>query len=73
MKLALHSAPLGFFRSSPPHGNTELHELVRKAASLGFRCLQVGPLGDFSKIDGPRLRRVLDDCLMERNVHVGGL
>jgi sugar phosphate isomerase/epimerase len=73
MKLALHSAPLGFFKSGPPHDNTELHKFVRKAASLSFRCLQVGPLGDFSKINGPRLRRVLDDCLMERNVHVGGL
>lgn len=73
MKVALHSAPKGFFKSNPPHSSSELCRLVRKAASLSFKCFQVGPLSDFVDIDGKRVRRVLDQCDMERNVHVGGL
>jgi len=73
MKVALHSAPDGFFKSKPPHVNNELCRLVRKAASLGFKCFQVGPLSNFVDIDGKRLRSVLDRYDMERNVHIGGL
>jgi sugar phosphate isomerase/epimerase len=73
MMIAIHTAPVGFFESSPPHTNSELFRFVRKAASLGFKGFQVGPLSDFVNIDGKGLKRALDDAGMERNVHVGGL
>jgi len=72
MKVTLHSAPEGFFKSKPPHSNNELFRLIRKAASLGFKCFQVGPLWSFVDIDAKGLKRVLDQCGMESNVHVGG-
>jgi sugar phosphate isomerase/epimerase len=73
MIVALHSAPQGFCRTKLPHGNDELEGFVRKAASMGFRAVQIGPLADFAPIEGKRLRRLLDELGMERNVHVGGL
>jgi sugar phosphate isomerase/epimerase len=73
MIVALHTAPNGFFKSRRPHTENELLSLVRKAASLGFTCFQVGPLSDFVDIDGKRLRRVLAQYGMKTNVHVGGL
>jgi len=73
MRLALHSAPEGFFRSKPPYTNSELLRLVKKAASLGFKCFEVGPLWSFPKIDAKSLRRTLDRYKMERSVHVGGI
>ncbi len=73
MKVALHSAPDGFFKSDPPHANSELFMLVRRADSWGFKCFQVGPLNAFANIEAERLRQLLDHYDMERNVHVGGL
>jgi sugar phosphate isomerase/epimerase len=72
MIVALHSAPKGFFRT-PPHSNSELVRFVRKAASLGFEAVQIGPLTDDVPIEGERLRRVLDSLNMKRSVHVGGI
>jgi len=72
MKAALHSAPNGFFKSKPPHSNNELFKLVQKAASLDFRCFQVGPLWSFVDIDAKDLKSVLNRCDLECNVHVGG-
>ena len=73
MIVALHGVPEGFFKTSPPHGQDELLRLVRKAAVLGFRAIEVGPLADYATIDGERLKEVLDELGMGRNVHVGGL
>jgi sugar phosphate isomerase/epimerase len=73
MIVALHSAPKGFFRTSPPHSNSELVALVREAASLGFKAVQIGPLIDYVPIEGERLRSVLNSVNMKRNVHVGGI
>jgi len=73
MKIALHGAPEGFFKSTPPHSNSELLRLVQKADSLGFKCFEIGPLWSFEEIDAKSLRSVLDGLGMERSVHVGGL
>ncbi|MDH5753652.1 MAG: sugar phosphate isomerase/epimerase [Candidatus Bathyarchaeota archaeon] len=73
MIVALHSAPKGFFKTDPPYDCEELLRFVRKAASLGFRAVQIGPLRNFVSIEGERLRRVLDSLNMERSVHVGGI
>jgi len=73
MKVALHSAPDGFFKSKPPHSNKELLRLVQKAASLGFKCFQIGPLWSFVDIDAKSLKNTLDHYNIESNVHVGGL
>jgi len=73
MIVALHSAPKGFFRTRPPHGNSELVRFVRKTALLGFKAVQIGPLIDYVPIEGGHLRRVLDSLNMGRNVHVGGI
>jgi len=73
MRVALHSAPVGFFKSKPPYPNSELLRLVRKAASLGFKCFQIGPLWTFNKIEAKGLKRALDRYGLEANVHVGGL
>lgn len=72
MIVALHTAPEGFFKTAPPHSNDELHRFVRKAASLGFKTAQIGPLHDFVHIEGEFFRGVLDSLGMARNVHVGG-
>jgi len=71
--VALHTAPRGFFKSGPPHAEDELLRLVRKAASMGFRCFEVGPLCDFAHIDGKRLKSVLSQYGLKSCVHVGGL
>lgn len=73
MIVALHEAPKGFFKTSPPHGNDELLRLVRKTAVLGFRALEVGPLADYASINGGLLKQVLDELDMRRSMHVGGL
>jgi sugar phosphate isomerase/epimerase len=73
MIVALHGAPKGFFKTSPPHGNYELLGLMRKSAVLGFRAIEVGPLVDYAQIDGKGLKEVLDELRMRRSVHVGGL
>jgi sugar phosphate isomerase/epimerase len=73
MIVALHSAPKGFFKTSPPHGNHDLVSFVRKAASLGFKAVQIGPLTEYVPIEGEHLKSVLDSLDMERDVHVGGI
>jgi sugar phosphate isomerase/epimerase len=73
MIVALHSAPKGFFKTSPPHSNNDLVSFVRKAASLGFKAVQIGPLIEYVPIEGERLKSVLDSLNMERDVHVGGI
>jgi sugar phosphate isomerase/epimerase len=73
MIVALHGAPMGFFKVGPPHSCDELLRLVRKSASLGFEAVEVGPLVDYALIDGVRLRGVLDELGLMRSVHVGGL
>jgi len=73
MIVALHSAPEGFFKTNPPHSNDELVRFVRKAALLGFKAVQIGPLKDYVPIEGEDLKRVLDSLNIERNVHVGGI
>lgn len=73
MLVALHSAPKDFFKSDPPHSPDDLLRLVKTATRLGFRCFQIGPTTSFAEIDGNRLRTLLDQCDLQRNVHVGGL
>jgi len=73
VRAALHSAPVGFFKSKPPYPNSELLRLVQKAASMGFKCFQIGPLWTFDKIEAKGLKRALDRYGLEANVHVGGL
>lgn len=46
--------------------------LVRKAASLSFKCFEIGPLWRFVRIDAKSLKSVLDHHGMKRSVHVGG-
>jgi len=72
MIIALHTAPKGFFKTPLPYSNSELVRFVRKAASLGFKAVQIGPLKDYVSIDSERLKRVLDSLKLERSVHVGG-
>jgi sugar phosphate isomerase/epimerase len=71
MIVGLHSVPKGFFKTHPPHSNNELVEFVRKAALLGFKAVQIGPLRDYVPIEGEHLRIVLDSLQIERTVHVG--
>jgi sugar phosphate isomerase/epimerase len=73
MIVALHSAPKNFFKTNAHHSNSELEGFVQKADSLGFKAVQIGPLADYVRIDGARLKKVLDDLNMERSVHVGGI
>ena len=71
MIVALHSAQKGFFKTDPPHSNNELIGFVQKAALLGFKAVQIGPLRDYVPIEGKHLRTVLQELQIERNVHVG--
>jgi sugar phosphate isomerase/epimerase len=71
--VSLHTAPNGFFKSGPPHAEDEFLRLVRKAASMGFRCFEVGPLCDFAHVDGKRLKSVLSQYGLKSSIHVGGL
>ena len=73
MIVALHSAPKGFFKTSRPHSNNDLVSFVRKAASLGFKAVQIGPLTEYVPIEGEHLKTILDSLKMERNVHVEGI
>jgi len=73
MLVAFHSAPTGLFKSDAPYDAEKLLDLVKEAARLGFKCFQIGPTSSFTDIDGDRLRIILDEYGMERNVHVGGL
>jgi len=73
MIVALHEAPRGFFKTDPPYDSDGLLRFVRKTASLGFKAIEIGPLTDYSSIDGERLRKLLVKLNMKRSVHVGGL
>jgi sugar phosphate isomerase/epimerase len=73
MIVALHEAPKDFFKTNPPYSNRKLDELVRKAASMNFGAVEIGPLEDYVSIDGKQLRVVLNSLNIERSVHVGGI
>jgi sugar phosphate isomerase/epimerase len=73
MIVALHEAPKDFFKTNPPYSNRKLEELVRKAASMNFGAVEIGPLEDYVSIDGKQLRVVLNSLNIERSVHVGGI
>jgi sugar phosphate isomerase/epimerase len=73
MIVALHTAPKGFFTTNAPHSNEELGNFVRKAESLSFRAVQIGPLADYVRIRSANLKKVLDTLNMKRSVHVGGI
>jgi len=59
MFVALHSAPKGFFATGLPMGTDDIMRFVQKAASMGFKAVQIGPLADVAFIGGERLREVL--------------
>jgi sugar phosphate isomerase/epimerase len=73
MIIALQADPKDFFGTKAMYGSTELLKLVEKAASMGFKAIQIGPMADYVGIEGERLRKALDRLGMERNVHVGGI
>jgi len=59
MIVALHSVPEGFFKKKPPHSNDELLGLVQKAASMGFKAVQIGPLSDLFLLKANAYERFL--------------
>ena len=65
MIVALHLAPAS--------SNEELIASVRRAASLGFRAVQIGPLKNFGSIERESVRGLLDSLKLGRSVHVGGI
>jgi len=73
MIISFHSMPEGILLGKPPFGENDLYRLVREAASLGFKAFQIGPLENFPNYDVKRLRRLLDELGLERNVHLGGV
>jgi hypothetical protein len=73
MIVALQADPKDFFGTKSLYGNAELLKLVEKAASMGFKAVQIGPMTDYVDIESKRLRKTLDSLKMERNVHVGGI
>jgi sugar phosphate isomerase/epimerase len=73
MIVGLNAASEGFFETRPPYSNEQLLRFVRRAASLGFEAVQIGPLRYFDPIEAKQLKIVLDACKTERNVHVGGI
>jgi sugar phosphate isomerase/epimerase len=73
MLVAVNCASNTFFEGDPPYGNRGLFRFVRRASSLGFKGVQIGPLTDFVLIKGARLKKLLDDLRVERNVHIGGI
>jgi sugar phosphate isomerase/epimerase len=73
MIVGLNAASEGFFETRPPYSNEQLLGFVRRAASLGFEAVQIGPLRYFDPIEAEQLKIVLDACKTERNVHVGGI
>jgi sugar phosphate isomerase/epimerase len=73
MIVALQADPKDFFGTKAMYDSTELLKLVEKAASMGFKAIQIGPMTDYIGIEGERLRKTLDCLGMERNVHVGGI
>lgn len=73
MIVALQADPKDFFGTKAMYDSTELLKLVEKAASMGFKAIQIGPVTDYIGIEGERLRKTLDCLGMERNVHVGGI
>ena len=73
MIITLQADPKDFFRTKSIPSNAELLKLVEKAASMGFKAIQIGPLTGYVDIEGERLRKALDSLKMERTVHVGGV
>jgi len=73
MLVAVNCASNRFFEGDRPYSSRELFKFVRRASSLGFKGVQIGPLTDFVPIEGARLKKLLDDLSVERNVHVGGI
>jgi sugar phosphate isomerase/epimerase len=73
MLVAVNCASNKFFEGDRPYSGRELFKFVRRASSLGFKGVQIGPLTDFIPIEGAQLKKLLDDLRVERNVHVGGV
>jgi len=73
MIVALHEAPIDFFKTTPPRSNRKLEELIRKTASMNFGAVEIGPLQDYVSIVGKQLRVVLDSLKIARSMHVGGI
>ena len=73
MIIALQADPKDFFGTKSMPSNAELLKLVEKAASMGFKAIQIGPMTGYVGIGGERLRKTLGSLKMERNVHVGGI
>jgi sugar phosphate isomerase/epimerase len=73
MLVALHSAPKGFFASGLPTSTDDLVRFARRAASMGFRAVQIGPLTNVAAVNGAHLAEELNRLRMERNVHIGGI
>lgn len=69
MIVAIHEAPKGFFETDPPHTTDELPGLVRKASSLGFQAIEIGPLGDYASIDNRRLPTLVEELNLKRSAH----
>lgn len=73
MKVCFHSMPLDLLSGKPPFSEDDLCRLVREAASLGFKAFQIGPFYAFPHYDAAKLRRLLDQLGLERNIHIGGI
>lgn len=73
MIVSFHSVPQDILLGKPPFRENDLYRLVREAASLGFKAFQIGPLENFPNYDSERLRKLLDELGLERNVHLGGV
>jgi sugar phosphate isomerase/epimerase len=73
MIIALQADPKDYFGTKSMPSNAELLKLVEKAASMGFKAIQIGPMTGYVDIEGERLRKALDSLKMERTVHVGGI
>jgi sugar phosphate isomerase/epimerase len=73
MIVSFHSVPQDVLSAKPPFRENDLYRLVRKAASLGFKAFQIGPLSNFPNYNVKKLRQLLDEFALERNVHLGGV
>lgn len=73
MIVSFHSVPQDILLGRPPFEENDLYGLIRLAASLGFRAFQIGPLVDFSNFNVRKLRQLLDELGLARNVHLGGI
>jgi len=73
MIVSFHSVPQDILLGRPPFGENDLYALIRVAASLGFRAFQIGPLADFPNFNVKKLKQLLDELGLARNVHLGGV